>query len=171
MGVRGSDKSHFRPDPLKSSPERFVHSFPFCQLLREDCLEASCPGNLICTWLLHIQEIKPYWINDLHWSWDCLYLFIFQLNCSLLCQSLLYSKVSQLHTYILFLIYSFPSWFIPGCWIQFPVLYSRTLLFTHRICNSVYLLIPNSQSIPPSPLFPLGNHQSVLYVCESVSVL
>ena len=33
---------------------------------------------------------------------------------------------------------------------QFPVLYSRTLLFTHSIYNSLHLLIPNSQSIPPS---------------------
>ena len=49
--------------------------------------------------------------------------------------------------------YSFPLWFITGYWIQFPVLYSRTLLFIHLIHNSLHLLIPNSQSI--SPLLPL----------------
>ena len=28
------------------------------------------------------------------------------------------------------------------------MLYSRTLLFIHSICNSLHLLVPNSQSIP-----------------------
>ena len=32
---------------------------------------------------------------------------------------------------------------------SFPVIYSRTLLFIHSIYNSLHLLIPNSQSIPP----------------------
>ena len=46
-----------------------------------------------------------------------------------------------------------------------------TLLIIHSKCNSLHLPTPNSQSIPlPLPL-PLDNHQSVLYVCESVSVL
>ena len=36
-------------------------------------------------------------------------------------------------------------------------------------CNSWHLLTPNSQSIPPSFLLPLGNDKCVLYVCESVS--
>ena len=35
--------------------------------------------------------------------------------------------------------------------------------------TSLHLLIPNSQSFPPPP--PLGNHRSVLYACESVSIL
>ena len=45
------------------------------------------------------------------------------------------------------------------------MLYSRTLLFIRSIYNSLCLLTPNSQSIPAPPL---GNHKSVLYVCESV---
>ena len=40
-----------------------------------------------------------------------------------------------------------------------------------HIYNSLHLLIPNSQSIPPPPTLPLRNHKSVLYVCESVSAL
>ncbi|XP_054946539.1 synergin gamma isoform X3 [Physeter macrocephalus] len=32
---------------------------------------------------------------------------------------------------------------------RFPVLYSRTLLLIHPICNRLHLLTPNSQSIPP----------------------
>lgn len=46
-----------------------------------------------------------------------------------------------------------------------PVLYNRRL-FLHLIIYSLYLLVPNSQSIPPLTL-PLGNHKSVLYVFES----
>ena len=46
------------------------------------------------------------------------------------------------------------------------MLYSRTLLCIHYIYNSLHLLIPYSQSIPPLPAFLLGNHMSVLYVCE-----
>ena len=41
------------------------------------------------------------------------------------------------------------------------VLYSRTLLFTHPIHNSLYLLTLNSYSIPSPPrLLVLGNHKS-----------
>ena len=38
--------------------------------------------------------------------------------------------------------------------IWFPVLYNRTLLFIHSICNSLRLLIPNSQSNLPLPWQP-----------------
>ena len=53
-----------------------------------------------------------------------------------------------------------------------PVLYSRTLLFTHPIHNSLYLLTLNSYSIPSPPrLLVLGNHKSEelvdLYVGKS----
>ena len=51
-----------------------------------------------------------------------------------------------------------------------PCAYGRTLFFIHSTHNSLYLLNPNSRSIPPQPLLPLGNPKSVLYVCESVSV-
>ena len=40
-----------------------------------------------------------------------------------------------IYIYIHSFSYSFPLWFITGYWLQFPVLYSRTLLFTHPICN------------------------------------
>ena len=71
-----------------------------------------------------------------------------------------------------FISYSFPLWFITGYWIYFPVLYSRTSLFIHSLySNSLHLLIPNSQSIPLPLLLSLGNHKSVLYVCESVCLV
>ena len=34
-------------------------------------------------------------------------------------------------------------------WMSLPLLYSRTLLFIHSLCNSWHLLTPSSQSIPP----------------------
>ena len=40
--------------------------------------------------------------------------------------------------------------FIIKCWIYFPVLSRRTLLFIHSVCNTLHLLIPNSQFFPPS---------------------
>ena len=42
--------------------------------------------------------------------------------------------------------------------IEYPVLHSRTLLFTHSVYTSLHPLIPNSQSNALTPL-PLGNHQ------------
>ena len=45
------------------------------------------------------------------------------------------------------------------------MLHSRASLLLHSKCNSLHLPTPSSQSIP------LGNHKSVLHVCESVSVL
>ena len=66
--------------------------------------------------------------------------------------------------------YSIPLWFITGYWTQLPVLYNRTLLFIHSIYNSLYLLVPNSQSNPPLPPLPLGNHKSVFYAFETASV-
>ena len=48
--------------------------------------------------------------------------------------------------------------------------YSRSLLVICFKYCSVYMFIPNSQSIPPSSL-PPGNHNFILQVCESVSVL
>ena len=53
--------------------------------------------------------------------------------------------------------------------LNVPVLYSRTMLFIRLVYDSVHLLNPNFLSIsPPSP--PFGKPESVLCVCESVSV-
>ena len=47
-----------------------------------------------------------------------------------------------IHTYIYSLSYSFPLWFITGCWVSFPVLYSRSLLFIRPIYMH-YLIWPS----------------------------
>ena len=46
------------------------------------------------------------------------------------------------------------------------VLYSRFLLFIYLICGNVYLLILNSQIMPPSPC-PFDNH-NLFSISESV---
>jgi len=59
-------------------------------------------------------------------------------------------KNTHTHTHIYF-SNSFPLWAIPRYSVQFPVLYSRFLLFICFMCNSVYLLILNLQFILPLP--------------------
>ena len=57
----------------------------------------------------------------------------------------------------------------PSDFHSVPVLYSRTL-FIHPVYNRLHLLLPISQSF--LSLEPrLGSHKSILYVCESVSIL
>ena len=59
--------------------------------------------------------------------------------------------------------------FITGYWIyyQFPVLYSRTLLFIHPICSNLPLLVPNSSPSHPisPPLWQLLSLSLCLWVC------
>ena len=64
---------------------------------------------------------------------------------------------SYIHVYICtFFFLSFPLWFTTQYWIQFPVLYSKTLLFIHSIYNSFQLLTPKSHFILPPSFFPLA---------------
>ena len=73
----------------------------------------------LCEWLFWKMPMLfffPHFLK-LMYSW-----------LTVLCQFLLYSKATQ--SDILFLYY-LPSRSIPGDWIQFPVLYSRTLLPIH----------------------------------------
>ena len=71
-----------------------------------------------------------------------------------LCSFLLYRRETQLYTYICFFNILF-HYGLSQDLIQYPVLYSRTL-FIHSICNSLHLLIPNSQSfLPQLPLLLL----------------
>ena len=63
------------------------------------------------------------------------------------------------HTHILFLY--FPLWFISGYWIQFYVLYSRTVLFFRPLHKSLRLLPhPPIPSLPQA--LPLSSHQCAL---------
>ena len=51
-----------------------------------------------------------------------------------------------------------------------PSAIQQYLLFIHSLYTNLYLLIPNSQSLPPPLLPSLGSQKSVLYIWESVSV-
>ena len=57
--------------------------------------------------------------------------------------------------------YLLPLRLIIRHWIQLPELYTG-ILYTHHIYDTLHLLTPNSQSIPPWP--PLGKHKSAFYV-------
>ena len=82
----------------------------------------------------------------------------------MLCQFLLYLKVIQLYTYVHSFSYSFPLWFITEYWLEFPGLYSRTLLFVHPVCNSLHLLTLNSHSISAPPHSPLATSLEPFYI-------
>ena len=66
----------------------------------------------------------------------------------MLCQLLVYGNVTQLHTHMHRLLYSFPLWFVTGYWAQFPVSHTKTLLFIHSKCNHLHQPTPDSQAIP-----------------------
>ena len=72
-----------------------------------------------------------------------------------LCTTIMSTAKWFSYTCIYSFSYSFPSWFITGYWIYFPVLYSRTLSI-HSICNLLHLLTQNSQSSPSSHPFLLA---------------
>ena len=67
-----------------------------------------------------------------------------------LCWSLMCSEVTQLiHIYSFLIFFSIMEKTIRDQ-IQFPVLYGRTLLFICLLHKSLPLLIPDSQSLPPT---------------------
>ena len=65
----------------------------------------------------------------------------------------------------------FPCRFWQG-WVDFFVLYGRSLLIFYSIYICVFMFIPTSLFIlPPLPSLLFGNRKSVFSVCESVSLL
>ena len=62
----------------------------------------------------------------------------------------------QLHIYYSFLD-SFLIWVITEYWIEFSVLYSRSLLVIYLIYNSMHVFIPSSWFIPLCQHSPLVN--------------
>ena len=111
--------------------------------------------------LMFTLVISCLTISDLPWFMDLTFQVPMQ-YCSLQNQTLLLLPVpsttgccfcfgsipSFLYTYIC----SFISFsYITEYWVEFPVLYSRPLLVIYFIYSSVYVSIPVSQFIPPSP--------------------
>ena len=82
----------------------------------------------------------------------------------MLCQFLLYYKVIQLHTHIIKIFFHYPVIMSTiFCAIE------QALAVCPSICSSLPVLILNSESVHPPPVFPAGSRKPVLYVCESVS--
>ena len=92
---------------------------------------------------------------------------------TMLCQFLLYSTVTQslslCHTYMYIhtriSLISSPIMFYPKRLNTVPCATQQDLtsLLIHSKCNSLYILTPNSQSIPLPPA-PPSNHKSALHV-------
>ena len=70
-----------------------------------------------------------FWIRECLWS-VCVYVSVCEYTCVCIYIYIFFPKK------IFFLL-----WFIPRDWIQFPVLYNRTLSFIHSKCNSLHLLL------------------------------
>ena len=81
------------------------------------------------------------------------------------CMYILFIFFMYIHVSILFIF--FPIMVCLSTLNIIPCVYSRTLLFIHSMCNSLYLLIPNSQFIPPLP-FPLGNNTGLFSRSQSL---
>ena len=64
---------------------------------------------------------------------------------------------------------SFLIQFITEYWVEFSLLYSRSLLIIYIIHGILCILIPRPWFIP-TPCLPFGNHRFVFDVCKSVSV-
>ena len=96
-----------------------------------------------------------YFLIIFYWS-------IVDLQC---CISFCYTAkwISYTYTYIHSFLDSFPIQVITEYWVEFPVLYSRSLLVVYFIYSSGYMSIPISQFIPVPPS-PLGNHKFVFCI-------
>ena len=68
------------------------------------------------------------------------------------------SPESVVHIHISsFFLDSFPIYAITEYWIEFPVLYSKSLLVIYFICTTVYMSIPISQLSLTLPVWDLNN--------------
>ena len=123
-------------------------------------LSLSCIGEgngnpLQCSCLENPRDRGVWWaaVSGVAQSWTWLKrlsisISIVGLHCSV---SFRYTAKWLSYTYICIYFFQilFPCWLLHTI-VEFPVWYSRTLLFIHSECNSLYLPTPNSQSIPLS---------------------
>ena len=78
----------------------------------------------------------------------------------------MYSQVDELYiTYIHSFLGLFPCRPLQMYWVEFLVLFSRSLLVICFMYHNVYMSIPIFSVYPP---FPAGNHKFILYICNSV---
>ena len=91
---------------------------------------------------LSIVDLQCFRCTTKWFSYMCLCIYIYT-------HTLLYLYIN-VYIYIciyVFFFSFFPIQVITRCWIQFPILYSRSLLFIYFIYSNMYPLIPNFQFI------------------------
>ena len=129
------------------------------------CGSGRLDSALLVKWY-KLEDLLGY--NFLIWKTGIIFYLIFMLYWRIVdlqyCVSFRCTTKSLSYTCIH--IHSFSDSFpIIEYWVEFPVLYSRSLWTIHSLYTSEYLSVPNSQSNPP---LYLGNHKSCfwsLWVC------
>ena len=123
-------------------------------------------SQFICKWKIGLIPRLLFWFFCLFFHWLTLSVSIYFLNLyfileyswlTMLCQFHVYSKVIQLYIYMYPFFFRFFS-HIGHCveyWVEFPVLYSGSLLVIYLMYSSVCTLIPSSWFIPPRHISPL----------------
>ena len=109
------------------------------------------------------QRVGYHWVTELNWT------ELTHFNHLMTYFNLITSvKLCNLFFVVLcfLLIYAFPLWFITGCWIQFPMLYCRTLLFILPTYKHLHLL---THPLTPSPQ-PSSVATTVYSLCLWVKV-
>ena len=100
------------------------------------------------TWIFQLSHLNPQTL------FSHFYLTLAHSSVTVLCQ---FRCTAGWHIYTC--VYSssnsFPIWVVTQYWAEFPVLYYRSLLVIYFKYSSVYMLIPNSQAIPPCNSSPL----------------
>ena len=136
---------------------------------------SSYPLGFNCIFITSIHVSPSFKVKENHHRFLVLkrtwvFVFFFFSWFTMLCQSLLYSEVTQLdtyrHSYILF--HYGLSWDIQYS-SQYYTL--EPCFFIHFKCNILHLPVPNYQSVSLPFLLLLGHRKSILCICESVSVL
>ena len=112
---------------------------------------------------------KPFTTNYISLINVQLFKFIYFLDFCHLCLSRNLFISAKLFCIEIFIYFSFKKFisimFITGYSMEFCVLHSMTLLFTHPVYNSLHLLIPDNQSNSfPTPHLPQQLQISSVYL-------
>ena len=124
---------------------------------REDPLEKSMvTHSSILAWRIPWSRLQNIGLQRVGHDWSDLTHLVDLQYCVKFCCTAKWLHIYSTVIHIYNFFYSFSLWFLTEYWIQFPVLYSRTLLFIQSRYNSLHLLTPNFQSIHPQLPFPLA---------------